>query len=59
MYLYYIVSSCFSLGPKKSVRDVNPGNPFEPSYVYRMLQAVQVNPHFKVSNLFINSWIRA
>lgn len=35
-------------GPKKGVRDVNPGSPFEPSYVYRMLQAIQVNPHFKL-----------
>lgn len=32
---------------KKGVRDIYPGNPFEPSYVYKMLQLVQVNPHFK------------
>ncbi|XP_060597410.1 ubiquitin carboxyl-terminal hydrolase 10-like isoform X2 [Ruditapes philippinarum] len=32
----------------KGVRDITPGQPFEPAYVYKMLQAIAVNPHFKL-----------
>ncbi|KAL4234192.1 Ubiquitin carboxyl-terminal hydrolase 10 [Mactra antiquata] len=32
----------------KGTREISPGIPFEPTYVYKMLQAIAVNPHFKL-----------
>lgn len=37
-----------STGQPKGQRDITPGAPFEPAYVYKMLQTIAVNPHFKV-----------
>ncbi|XP_052816281.1 ubiquitin carboxyl-terminal hydrolase 10-like [Mya arenaria] len=35
-------------GQPKGTRDITPGPSFEPTYVYRMLQVIAVNPHFKL-----------
>jgi len=41
-------------GQPKGQRDVSPGAPFEPVYVYKMLQTIAVNPHFKVGYTFMD-----
>lgn len=47
MHEFQPMSRNFERG-QKGVKDITPGVPFEPAYVYKMLQAIAVNPHFKL-----------